>query len=303
MTPNTKSRPFQSHTADQAWLAEARVDRDGKGQVLRCAVLAPTAGIAETRLNNALSARGMVSISEIRHSDSSTLDEEAGMIARLAKDSRIATSQPCWARVSDSPVTGPFRRYGAEADSEGELPLPSALLRPWATASEVRQRLYAVLDAASIFGLRERLSNSGLPYACLFKGHAESEYANVAPYLLELRPESRFVRRLLTPGPPDGSPAGMDGTRCGVFLRSGVSLTGLVRHFRYFTMLPDGETGKRSFFRFYDPRVFRTLVMHMEPDDLALFGRGIDVMGAIDRRGKFLLLDRRPVTMRPAGQA
>lgn len=75
-------------------------------------------------------------------------------------------------------------------------------------------------------------------------------------------------------------------------MRSPLSLEGLRRHFRRFTMLYDQTTRKRQYFRFYDPRVFRTVIVNARPEMAARFMRGIRMIACPDKDGQALIFAR-----------
>lgn len=106
---------------------------------------------------------------------------------------------------------------------------------------------YAVLDAAKVPMLPELLETSGLAYTSLFKGAAAEKLVDVAPYLVRLRPDSDFTRRLFTVSSRDSDLAEGE---VGVFLRSRADLDQICRHLRYFTRLRD-ENGQWLYFRFW----------------------------------------------------
>ncbi len=137
----------------------------------------------------------------------------------------------------------------------------------------VPDHVYAVLDAAKVFGLPELLETSGLAYRSLFKGKAAQEYADTAPYVVRLLREHSLTRRLLRatdPEDPLGWTAGP-----GLFVQTPLSLTGLQIALRKFTMLPDAAQNRRLYFRFYDPVVFRTVMVNAQPEFTERFMRGL----------------------------
>lgn len=133
---------------------------------------------------------------------------------------------------------------------------------------------YAVLDGALIMGLPERLAASGLPFACLYDGDAAEEFADTAPYIVQLAPDAPLTRSLLSKFAKDGIQLGLWADEVGIIVQSPASLRALRNHFRRFTYL-EGEGGKRVFFRFYAPVTLRTLIANMAPEDLGDFGKGV----------------------------
>jgi len=108
--------------------------------------------------------------------------------------------------------------------------------------------LYAVVDASRseriLILLRESVERS----RSLYDGIEGETLAEVAPYLVELPRGSRLLERLVMEG---------WGKRWGIYLSCPRSFSELRRHFRRFLMVKDEETGKRYYFRFYDPGVLR----------------------------------------------
>ncbi|EPX77433.1 DUF4123 domain-containing protein [Litoreibacter arenae] len=133
---------------------------------------------------------------------------------------------------------------------------------------------YALLDGALIMGLLERLEASGLPFACLYGGDAATQFADTAPYIVQLAPKAPLTRALFSAFKKDGIQRGLWADEAGIIVQSPASLRALRRHFRRFTYLQD-DTGKRVFFRFYAPVTLRTLIANMAPEDLADFGKGV----------------------------
>ena len=62
--------------------------------------------------------------------------------------------------------------------------------------SESRQRLYAVLDGASIPNLLAMLSDQGTSHVCLLPGELDAELARAAPYLVQLDAQSPLAERV-----------------------------------------------------------------------------------------------------------
>lgn len=127
----------------------------------------------------------------------------------------------------------------------------------------VRTGLYAILDSARDRRMFRAISETGLPHHCLFSGRLDPALQAVAPYLVELRPEASFVRRLLGDG---------WGRAWGIYVASPASLEELRRHFRRFLRVED-ERGRRMLFRYYDPRVLRVYLPTCNEEELAtVFG-------------------------------
>jgi hypothetical protein len=124
-------------------------------------------------------------------------------------------------------------------------------------------RAFAILDAARDDAIYPAILRADCEWCCLYRGDAATTMAEVAPYLVELNPESRFTPWLLEHA---------WGNSWGVFLNTPVKMEILQRHFRRFLMvrLPDGRS---VYFRFYDPRVLRPYLPTCVPTELeTLFG-------------------------------
>jgi len=126
-------------------------------------------------------------------------------------------------------------------------------------------RAYAVVDGASRLDMEALLYDSGVPHTCLFTGALDPEVAAVAPYLVALDPGSPMLAPLA---------AGL-GRAQAIFILTGAAMVPLRRHLRTLTLarIPDGRT---VFFRFYDPRVLRSVVPLLTPQQRqAFFGRDV----------------------------
>lgn len=113
---------------------------------------------------------------------------------------------------------------------------------------------YAVVDGARRDDLRQVLFDTDAENACLFIGALEPEVASVAPYLVAL-PEGHPVVDRLAEG---------WGRSEAIYALSPLDLGAMRKHFRTLTLarIPDGRT---VFFRFYDPRVLRSVAPILEP--------------------------------------
>ncbi|MEO0751475.1 MAG: DUF4123 domain-containing protein [Pseudomonadota bacterium] len=118
-----------------------------------------------------------------------------------------------------------------------------------ASSSHSNVPLFALLDAARIMGLPERLDASVLEHACLFKGRAQEDLGDVAPWLVKLDRDHPLTRGLFSEGT---APWHLWQTGTYILMRSSASLPSLVTHLRRFTGFRD-EDGKWLYFRFCDP--------------------------------------------------
>ena len=107
---------------------------------------------------------------------------------------------------------------------------------------------YAVVDGAAADAdvhLPTLLWDSGVDHACLYEGTLAPDMAAVAPYLVRLDRANAATRTLLTEG---------WNRHWNLLLRSGADFAAVRRHLRQFLLARD-ESGRRVYFRFYDPRV------------------------------------------------
>ena len=110
-------------------------------------------------------------------------------------------------------------------------------------------QLYGIVDAAQDPVLHE-LVRTCPERACLFAGPLKPPLDMVAPYLVRLDADAGLTQAWHREG---------WGRNWGILCISDSPLEALRRHFRRFlqAMLPDGDI---VLFRFYDPRVFRTVL-------------------------------------------
>ena len=121
-------------------------------------------------------------------------------------------------------------------------------------------RLYAVLDGASIPKLLLYLTRHRVDHVCLYRGELDPELAQTAPYLVHLPAESGFTELLLTEGL---------GKHWGVLVQSKADLRALRMHFRKFLKVWDPD-GKPLYFRYYDPRVLRVYLPTCNAEELSV---------------------------------
>jgi hypothetical protein len=139
--------------------------------------------------------------------------------------------------------------------------------------------VYALFDGASVKELRQKLWQHEPEHVCLWRGEMEPDIAEVAPYLVELKPGTEFTQWVLEKG---------WGNHWGVFAVSQADLRALRQHFRRFTMVRD-PGGRNLYFRFYDPRVLRTFLPTCTPDELAKFFGPVAFFAAEDEDPATLL--------------
>ena len=148
-------------------------------------------------------------------------------------------------------------------------------------------RAFAVLDGASVPDLPLKIYEMQPHSVCLYRGEIEPDIAEVAPYLVELIPDTTFTDWLLTEG--------TGGKHWGIFARSPFSLTEMRKHFRKFLTVYD-EAGNPMLFRYYDPRVLVKFLPTCDAESLRdLFGRVTEYAAETSADGfaRFELLDGR----------
>lgn len=122
---------------------------------------------------------------------------------------------------------------------------------------------YAVLDGASIPELRQLLYQHKPDHECLYLGELAPDMQQVAPYLVELEPDTPFTNLVFEQG---------WGKHWGIFAQSAEGIRALRQHFRRFLTVYDPK-GKAMLFRYYDPRVLRSYLPTCNADELGqLFG-------------------------------
>src|SRR2546430_2145732 len=94
--------------------------------------------------------------------------------------------------------------------------------------------IYAVLDGASVPGLRQQLADQEPEHLCLFGGELEPDLEEVAPYLVKLDNESPFTEWVLDHG---------WGNHWGIFAETSADFISLRKHFKTFLKVHD-ESGK-----------------------------------------------------------
>lgn len=130
---------------------------------------------------------------------------------------------------------------------------------------------YALLDAAKIMHLAERLKASGLEHRCLYQGDAADNHSDAAPWLVRLEDGNAFTRSLFSAAE---TPENLWWSDPGLFIRSRRGLDDLRNHLRKFTRLQD-EQDKWFYFRFWEGWHFHVLAGRQEklPELSRLFAR------------------------------
>lgn len=128
---------------------------------------------------------------------------------------------------------------------------------------KTRLPLYAILDAAKSEDILMCLCQREERFESLYEGQKAGDWAEVAPYLVDLSLGSDLLPALIEEG---------WGDNWGIYLASDAEFDSLRNHFRRFLIVDSEEFGQ-VFFRFYDPRVLRAIMPTFAPDErLELFG-------------------------------
>lgn len=128
---------------------------------------------------------------------------------------------------------------------------------------------YAVIDAASVPNLPERLAASEMPHACLFEGRAAQDLGVAAPWLVELAPGEKLLRDLFT---RTADQIAEGHAPAGLFLRSENGFPEVKAHLRQFVRLRD-EAGNWAYFRFWEGPYLFGVFEALTRNELAEFGR------------------------------
>lgn len=166
-------------------------------------------------------------------------------------------TRPCLAErlYRDIEPLGP--QFGVDPKQD----VPDALLDAM-FGGDTSIQTYAILDAGLFQGLEAILEASGLEYRCLLNGEAYTELQDVAPFLVQLKPNNGFTRGLFTRGK---GPADRFDTNAGIFIRSELAIDAVKAHFRKFTRIRDSK-GAWLYFRFWDPNSFHPLTKILAAD-------------------------------------
>lgn len=148
----------------------------------------------------------------------------------------------------------------------------------WSFSQDDNTCLYAILDGARNSGIFPAVLRSGCEFECLYRGELDPELAGAAPYLVKLERNQPFAGWLVNQGWGDS---------WGIYVHSAAPFRDLKRHLRKFLMVYDADA-KPMYFRYYDPRVFRTYLPTCNDEELAT------VFGPIK---SYLLEDKNPNTL------
>lgn len=126
-------------------------------------------------------------------------------------------------------------------------------------------KLYGIVDTARDDKLYP-LVKSSPEHVCLFAGELKEPVERTAPYLVELTRETPLREIWRNEG---------WGQAWGILVRSDLELHALRRHLRKF-LLAQLPGGNNVFFRFYDPRVWRTYWATCTEEEKAVWLQGVE---------------------------
>lgn len=154
-------------------------------------------------------------------------------------------------------------------------------------------KFFLLLDGAQVPNLPDTIAIRDLKAACLFKGEAANEFADVAPWLVHVRPEDQLFRALFS---KTGTFWDSWGRSRFVLLKTNRCIADLQEHFRGFLRYVGGEPSlidefgrgraRGMLFRFYDAQILADwLIGTAEKPERAAGLLGVDGLGArlIDR--------------------
>ncbi|ATB38522.1 hypothetical protein CYFUS_003957 [Cystobacter fuscus] len=139
------------------------------------------------------------------------------------------------------------------------MPTPPVSSASWLNASAIgddellresrRGSLFAVLDSCGSPEVLAQVSSLGIDRACcLYKGSAANNFAEQAPYLVQVDEERlRWILRDLS------------GRPWGIFVHAQAPFAEVFSHLRKFLTV-DSPAGERWLFRYYDPRILRAFL-------------------------------------------
>jgi len=154
--------------------------------------------------------------------------------------------------------------------------------------------LYAILDAGKIDNLQIMLEDAVIPHRCLFKGDAEEEYGDVAPWLVVLSEVDTLTRLLFTHLEGEDTPWNIARFEPGILFRAPPDFDAVWRHWRRFYRMKY-ETGKTYYFRFWEPAPMAAYLGYIkdDPDRVAHWFCREGV-----RINRMFLLENRPIKWR-----
>lgn len=145
------------------------------------------------------------------------------------------------------------------------------------------ENLYAIVDASRAARPLQLLHEAVDEHRSLYDGRKGETLADVAPYLVSFRKDSRLIERLVREG---------WGAGWGIYLSCSRPFKEVRRHLRRFLMVEDDDTGEKYYLRFYDPKVLRVLVPTLTPRQRAGFFGDVDIFYAEGDRGEICQFSR-----------
>jgi len=139
--------------------------------------------------------------------------------------------------------------------------------------------LFAVVDASRGARPLHLLRESIDPFRSLYDGVKGEALAHCAPYLVALRPDSGLLDRLVREGWR---------RRWAIFVSCPRPFKDVRRHLRRFLLVEDDATGKKYYFRFYDPKTLRAFVPSCAPRQREDFFGEVAAFIAEGARGEVL---------------
>ncbi len=145
------------------------------------------------------------------------------------------------------------------------LPVPDALKDLIFPPDETDTVLYAILDAGKIENLQLMLEDSVIPHRCLFKGDAEEELGDVAPWLVVLSEVDSLTRMLFTHLEGEETPWNIARLEPGILFRASPDFDAVWSHWRRFYRM-QYETGQTYYFRFWEPASMAAYLTYIAQD-------------------------------------
>ena len=142
---------------------------------------------------------------------------------------------------------------------------------------------WTILDATDAIKVPRELEDSGAESVSLYKGRAEENYWDIAPYLarLDYRLADWIMQELWDE--PWGIVFQADGT-----------LEELRQHFRRFLVVDDSQMGQ-LYFRYYDPRVLQAFLPTCKGPELEeFFGPVTEYWAKIRKSDRFMVFTLQP---------
>ncbi|MEM5527671.1 DUF4123 domain-containing protein [Gammaproteobacteria bacterium AS21] len=177
--------------------------------------------------------------------------------------------------VPDS-LSTPLFASSLPSFDESQTPLFSTLKiaehQDDSATNEKALKTYAVLDASKLDVFDGEHFIDGLAIKSLYTGKTARLYKRLAPYIVELKADHDFTRRLFTQAENDQQqPWYLYQQSAGIYIRSTHSLEKIWEHLRKLTRIwnPRSETWLQ--FRFYEPYWLQNILCCMTPAELSRF--------------------------------